>query len=227
MVPTTAVSAPQVLLLSRNSRLCFYDPILLDGSLRVSKLKCGLIQMGLKGDVSMGPEKIRDKMLEAHLPLIDKAGAAGVQVLCFQEIFTQPYFCPSQDRKWYAAAEAVPDGYTTKLMQEYAKKYRMVMVVPVYEEAMTGVYYNTAAVIDADGTYLGKYRKNHIPQTSGFWEKYFFRPGNLGYPTFQTRYARIGVYICYDRHFPEGARELGLNGAEIVMNPSATVADGL
>jgi N-carbamoylputrescine amidase len=129
----------------------------------VAKLKCGLIQMGLKGDVSMGPEKIRDKMIEAHLPLIDKAGAAGVQVLCFQEIFTQPYFCPSQDRKWYAAAEAVPDGYTTKLMQEYAKKYRMVMVVPVYEEAMTGVYYNTAAVIDADGKYLGKYRKTHIP----------------------------------------------------------------
>ena len=130
----------------------------------MSKLKCGLIQMGLKGDVSMGPEKIRDKMIEAHLPLIDKAGAAGVQVLCFQEIFTQPYFCPSQDRKWYAAAEAVPDGYTTRLMQEYAKKYSMVMVVPVYEEAMTGVYYNTAAVIDADGKYLGKYRKTHIPQ---------------------------------------------------------------
>ena len=130
----------------------------------MGKLKCGLIQMGLKGDVAMGPEKIRDRMIEAHLPLIDKAGAAGVQVLCFQEIFTQPYFCPSQDSKWYAAAEAVPDGYTTRLMQEYAKKYRMVMVVPVYEEAMTGVYYNTAAVIDADGKYLGKYRKTHIPQ---------------------------------------------------------------
>ena len=89
---------------------------------------------------------------------------------------------------------------------------------------MAGVYYNTAAVIDADGTYLGKYRKNHIPQTSGFWEKYFFKPGNLGYPVFQTRYAKVGVYICYDRHFPEGARALGLNGAEIVFNPSATVA---
>ena len=136
------------------------------GSLRVSKLKCGLIQMGLKGDVAMGPEKIRDKMIEAHLPLIDKAGASGVQVLCFQEIFTQPYFCPSQDRKWYAAAEAVPDGYTTKLMQEYAKKYRMVMVVPVYEEAMTGVYYNTAAVIDADGKYLGKIARRTFPRST-------------------------------------------------------------
>ena len=159
----------------------------------MSKLKCGLIQMGLKGEVSMGPEKIRDKMIEAHLPLIDKAGAAGVQVLCFQEIFTQPYFCPSQDRKWYAAAEAVPDGYTTKLMQEYAKKYRMVMVVPVYEEAMAGVYYNTAAVIDADGSYLGKYRKNHIPHTAGFWEKFFFKPGASEFPVFKTRYCRLGV----------------------------------
>ena len=109
-------------------------------------------------------------------------------------------------------------------MQTYAKKYQMAMVVPVYEREQAGVYYNTAAVIDADGTYLGKYRKNHIPHTNGFWEKFFFKPGNLGYPTFQTRYAKIGVYICYDRHFPEGARLLGLNGAEIVFNPSATVA---
>src|ERR1700688_2693878 len=100
----------------------------------------------------------------------------------------------------------------------------MAMVVPVYEREQAGVYYNTAAVYDADGTYLGKYRKNHIPHTSGFWEKYFFKPGNLGYPVFKTRFANVGVYICYDRHFPEGARLLGLNGAEIVFNPSATVA---
>jgi N-carbamoylputrescine amidase len=100
----------------------------------------------------------------------------------------------------------------------------MATVIPVYEKDMPGVLYNTAAVYDADGTYLGKYRKNHIPHTSGFWEKYFFKPGNLGYPVFETRYAKVGVYICYDRHFPEGARALGLNGAEIVFNPSATVA---
>jgi N-carbamoylputrescine amidase len=100
----------------------------------------------------------------------------------------------------------------------------MVLVVPLYEEAMPGVYYNTAVVIDADGTLVGRYRKNHIPQVQGFWEKFYFKPGNLGYPAFQTRYAKIGVYICYDRHFPEGARILGLNGAEIVFNPSATVA---
>jgi N-carbamoylputrescine amidase len=109
-------------------------------------------------------------------------------------------------------------------MQELAKKHAMVIVLPIYEEDLRGVYYNTAVVIDADGSILGKYRKQHIPQTSGFWEKYFFKPGNMGYPVFQTRYAKVGVYICYDRHFPEGARLLGLNGAEIVFNPSATVA---
>ena len=99
------------------------------------------------------------------------------------------------------------------------------MIVPVYEEEITGVYYNTAAIFDADGTYLGKYRKNHIPHTHpGFWEKFYFKPGNLGYPVFNTAYGLVGIYICYDRHFPEGARILGLNGAEIIFNPSATVA---
>lgn len=190
----------------------------------MTKLRGGLIQMALKGDTSESPAAIRDKMIAAHLPLIDAAGKAGVQVLCMQEVFTQPYFCPSQDRKWYAAAEAIPDGPTTKLMQEYAKKYAMVIVVPIYEEAMTGVYYNTAAVINADGTYLGKYRKTHIPHVAGFWEKFFFKPGASNYPVFQTAYCKLGVYICYDRHFPEGWRALALNGAEYIVNPSATVA---
>ncbi len=110
-------------------------------------------------------------------------------------------------------------------MQELAAKHHMVIVVPVYEETMPGLYFNTAAVIDADGRYLGKYRKHHIPHCHpGFWEKFYFTPGDLGYPVFETKYAKVGVYICYDRHFPEGARALGLNGAEIVFNPSATVA---
>lgn len=187
-------------------------------------VKTGLIQMGLKGDTSMTPDEIREKMIEAHIPLIEEAGEKGVQVLCFQEVFTQPYFCPSQDTKWYAACERIPDGPTTRLMQEYAKKYSMVIVVPIYEEEMPGVYYNTAAVIDADGTYLGKYRKTHIPQVSGFWEKFFFKPGNTGFPVFETAYCKLGVYICYDRHFPEGWRALALNGAEYIVNPSATVA---
>ena len=128
-----------------------------------------------------------------------------------------------RDRNWYASAEPVP-GPTTERLSVYAKKYNMVIIVPIYEKEQSGFLYNTAAVLDADGTYLGKYRKTHIPQTSGFWEKFFFKPGNLGYPVFETRYGKIGVYICYDRHFPEGARILGLNGAEIVYNPSATVA---
>jgi beta-ureidopropionase len=183
----------------------------------------GLIQASTPFDPSWSVEKIKNAGLEKHLPLIEEAGKRGVQILGLQEIFNGPYFCPSQDPKWYDAAEAVP-GPTTEMMQKIAKKHQMAMVVPVYEREQAGVYYNTAAVIDSDGSYLGKYRKNHIPHTSGFWEKYFFKPGNLGYPTFQTRFAKIGVYICYDRHFPEGARLLGLNGAEIVFNPSATVA---
>ncbi|RMD90182.1 MAG: acyltransferase [Alphaproteobacteria bacterium] len=191
----------------------------------MAKLRGGLIQMGLKAPTSANPETIRQAMIDAHLPLIEKAGKEGVQVLCFQEVFTQPYFCPSQDTKWYGAAEAIPDGPTTRLMQELAKKHQMVIVVPIYEaDEVAGVYYNTAAVIDADGSYLGKYRKTHIPQVAGFWEKFFFKPGGSDWPVFHTRYCKLGVYICYDRHFPEGWRALALNGAEYIVNPSATVA---
>jgi beta-ureidopropionase len=188
------------------------------------KVVSGLIQASNPlNDETKSVAEIQAAMFEKHLPMIHDAGKQGVQILCLQEIFNGPYFCPGQDKRWYDAAEPVP-GPTVEKLRPIAAQYKMAMVVPLYEREMAGVYYNTAAVIDADGTYLGKYRKNHIPQTSGFWEKYFFRPGNLGYPTFQTRYAKIGVYICYDRHFPEGARALGLGGAEIVYNPSATVA---
>lgn len=191
----------------------------------MSKLRAGLIQMALKASTDADPETIRQAMIAAHIPLIEQAGEQGVQVLCFQEVFTQPYFCPSQDAKWYESAESIPDGPTTQLMQTYAAKYRMVIVVPIYErDDVTGVYYNTAAVIDADGKYLGKYRKTHIPQVAGFWEKFFFKPGASHWPVFQTQYCKLGVYICYDRHFPEGWRALALNGAEYIVNPSATVA---
>jgi len=187
-------------------------------------VKSGLIQMSLaltEGEGSIA--EIKEAMFQKHVPFIEEAGKKGVQILCLQEIFSTPYFCPGQDSKWYQSAEPVP-GPTTERLAEYAKKYDMVIIAPVYEKEQPGVLYNTAAVIDADGTYLGKYRKHHIPHTTGFWEKFFFKPGNLGYPVFQTKYAKVGVYICYDRHFPEGARCLGLNGAEIVYNPSATVA---
>src|SRR3979409_381812 len=183
----------------------------------------GLIQAAAPLTDPAAPiEKVRQAAIDVHLPYIEEAGKRGVQILCLQEVFNGPYFCPSQDAKWYDIAEPIP-GPTIERMQKLAKKHEMVLIVPIYEREMAGVYYNTAAVIDADGSYLGKYRKNPIPHTAGFWEKFFFKPGNLGYPVFKTRYATIGVYICYDRHFPEGARLLGLHGAEIVFNPSATV----
>ena len=186
-------------------------------------VKSGLIQISIpksEGDGTIA--EIKEAIIQKHIPFIEDAGKQGVQILCLQEIFNTPYFCPGQDAKWYASAESIP-GPTIEQLQEYAKKYQMVMVVPIFEKEQAGVLYNSAAVIDADGKYIGKYRKTHIPHTAGFWEKFFFRPGNLGYPVFETAYAKVGVYICYDRHFPEGARALGLNGAEIVYNPSATV----
>ncbi len=188
-------------------------------------VKCGLIQATNAAPTDAPIEEIKRANIDKHLKMIEDAARQGVQILCMQEVFTTPYFCAEQETRWYEAVEKVPDGPTVQLMQEVAKQHGMVIIVPIYEEDIAGIYYNTAAVIDADGKYLGKYRKNHIPHVApGFWEKFYFKPGNLGYPAFDTAYARIGVYICYDRHFPEGARILGLHGAEIVFNPSATVA---
>jgi N-carbamoylputrescine amidase len=184
-----------------------------------------LIQATLSERADAPVEKIKRSMLEKHERLLAQAAAKGAQVACFQELFYGPYFCAEQDAKWYQLTEPIPSGPTTRQMCELADKHEMVLVVPIYEEDLTGVYYNSAAVIDADGSYLGKFRKMHIPHCApGFWEKFYFRPGNLGYPVFDTRVGKVGVYICYDRHFPEGARCLGLGGAEIVFNPSATVA---
>jgi beta-ureidopropionase len=185
----------------------------------------GLIQATLSEPGTAPPAKIKQSMIDKHVAMIAAAADKGAQVVCMQELFYGPYFCAEQETKWYDLVERIPDGPTTKLMCELAKKHKIVLIVPIYEEDMSGVYYNTASAIDADGTYLGKFRKIHIPQVNpGFWEKFYFRPGNLGYPVFDTRIGKVGVYICYDRHFPEGARCLGLNGAEIVFNPSATVA---
>ncbi|NMP23588.1 nitrilase-related carbon-nitrogen hydrolase [Sulfobacillus harzensis] len=168
---------------------------------------------------------------DKHVEMIFQAKKRGAEVVCLQELFYGPYFCAEQNPRWYDLAEPIPHGPTTQLMQSLAKETGMALIVPMYEEVITGLYYNTAAVIDADGRFLGKYRKVHLPQVqagksphTGFWEKFYFRPGDLEYPVFRTQFANIGVYICYDRHFPEGARALGLNGAEIVFNPSATVA---
>ena len=184
-------------------------------------IRCGLVQASNpKHEGSL--QEIKEAMIRKHLPLIEEAGEKGVQILCLQEIFHGPYFPAEQDIKWYKTAEPVP-GPITERLAPVAKKHRMVMIVPVYEMEQEGVYYNTAAVLDADGKYLGKMRKVHIPHTyPAFWEKFYFKPGTLGFPVFQTAYAKIGVYICYDRHFPECARILALKGAEILFNPSAT-----
>jgi N-carbamoylputrescine amidase len=184
-------------------------------------IRCGLIQASNpKHEGSL--QEIKEAMVQKHIPLIEEAGKKGVQILCLQEIFHGPYFPAEQDIKWYKTAEPVP-GPLTERMSPIAKKHHMVMIVPVYEMEQEGVYFNTAAVLDADGKYLGKMRKVHIPHTyPAFWEKFYFKPGTLGFPVFQTAYAKIGIYICYDRHFPECARILALKGAEILFNPSAT-----
>ncbi len=185
----------------------------------------GLIQATLSEPGNAPIEKIKKSMIDKHVGLIEQAAKQGAQVVCLQELFYGPYFCCEQDTKWYSLVEKIPDGPTVKLMCDLAKRLKLVLVVPMYEEDLPGVYYNSAAVINADGSYLGKYRKMHIPHVApGFWEKFFFKPGNLGYPVFDTAVGKVGVYICYDRHFPDGARCLGLNGAEMVFNPSATVA---
>ncbi|PYC70157.1 acyltransferase [Streptomyces tateyamensis] len=164
----------------------------------------------------------QSSMIELHERYAREAAARGAQIIGFQEVFNAPYFCQVQEPEHYRWAEPVPDGPTVTRMRALAAELGMVIVVPVYEVEQSGVYYNTAAVIDADGSYLGKYRKHHIPQVKGFWEKYYFKPGNLGWPVFDTAVGKVGVYICYDRHFPEGWRALGLAGAQIVYNPSAT-----
>ena len=191
----------------------------------LKSVRAGLIQAAIGDDLPTSLGRMKQFLIDKHVALIESAAQEGVQVLCLQELFYGPYFCAEQDPKWFALAEEVPGGSTVRIMQELAKRHRMVMVIPVYEEEMPGVYYNTAVVLDDAGGYLGKYRKTHIPHLPpGFWEKYYFKPGNSGYPVFSTSVGKIGVYICYDRHFPEGARALALNGAEIVFNPSATVA---
>lgn len=188
-------------------------------------VRCSLIQTKSVDHDGKSLLDIKRAMIDKHLPMIKQAASAGSQIVCLQEIFYGPYFCAEQSSRWYDSTEAIPNGPTTRLMRDLARELHIAIVLPIYEVDEEGVYYNTAAVIDDEGGYLGKYRKTHIPQAApGFWEKFYFRPGNLGYPVFDLGFCKIGVYICYDRHFPEGARALGLNGAEIVFNPSATVA---
>ncbi|MCY4353206.1 MAG: hypothetical protein OXC09_00220 [Truepera sp.] len=185
-------------------------------------VKGGLVRASTPSDTDLGT--IKQARVDKHISLIEEAGRQGVQVLCLQETFCGPYLCTSQDSRWNDTAESIPDGPIAQMMMELAKRHGMVLVVPVYEQELTGAYYHTAAVIDADGSYLGKYRKTQIPLRSGLYERFSFRSGSLGYPVFETAVGNIGIYICHDRHLPEGARALELSSAEIVFNPSAVAA---
>jgi len=188
-------------------------------------VRCSLIQATNAISPDNPLEAVKKGMLDKHVDYVEQAAKEGAQIVCLQEIFYGPYFCAEQTTRWYDFTEPIPDGPTIRLMQDLAMRLGTAIIVPIYEIERDGIYYNPAAVINGSGDYLGKYRKTHIPQVApGFWEKFYFRPGNSGYPVFDLGFAKIGLYICYDRHFPEGARALGLNGAEIVFNPSATVA---
>ena len=170
-------------------------------------VRCSIIQASNAVPATEPLAVQKQAMIDKHLGLIRQAAQAGAQIVCLQEIFNGPYFCAEQSVRWYETTEPVPSGPTVSLMRSLAKELGIAMIVPVYEVEQEGVFYNTAAVLDRNGEYLGKYRKTHIPHVApGFWEKFYFRPGNLGYPVFDLGFAKIGVYICYDRHFPEGAR---------------------
>ncbi|MCE2693117.1 MAG: carbon-nitrogen hydrolase [Verrucomicrobiota bacterium] len=178
----------------------------------MSKVTLGLVQSRA---FSSKVESLRE-----HVRLIREAASRGAQIVCLQELFNTPYFCITQDTALFDLAEAVP-GPTTEALAPLAKELGVVIIVPLFEKRGPGLYHNTAAVIDADGTVLGKYRKMHIPQDPGFEEKFYFTPGDLGYRVWDTKFGRIGVLICWDQWYPEAARLTALAGAEILFYPTA------
>ncbi len=174
-----------------------------------TKVRIALAQMTGVGD-----------NLKKAVQAIRRAAAKRAQIVCLQELFHTPYFCRKESVKNFSLAETVP-GPTTEKLAAVAKACRVVVIAPLFEKSAGGIYYNTAAVIDADGKYLGKYRKMHIPEDPGFYEKFYFAPGDLGFRVFRTRYAKIGVLICWDQWFPEAARVMALKGADILFYPTA------
>lgn len=176
-------------------------------------VRLALLQMNCSGD--------RKQNLDRAESMIRDAAGRGAQIVLLPEVFHEAFFVVALDMKYFDLAEPVP-GPITDRMQALAKEFGVVLVVPLYERVDRSVYYNSAVVIDADGRLLGTYRKNHIPLSTLFYEKLYFKPGNLGYPVFQTRFGKVGLLICHDRHYPEGARAVALNGAEILLVPSAT-----
>jgi N-carbamoylputrescine amidase len=174
--------------------------------------KIALVQMRC----SMNPVENVDKAIS----FIRKAASQGAKIVSLQELFTTQYFCQKEDHKYFAFAEAIP-GPTTKRLSEIAKELDVVIVASLFEKRAAGLYHNTAAIIDADGTFLGKYRKMHIPDDPLFYEKFYFTPGDLGFKSWKTRYGTIGVCVCWDQWFPETARLTALGGAEILFYPTA------
>ena len=176
------------------------------------KVNIGLVQMSCSADL--------DANLEKAIAGIREAAAKGAQIVCLQELFRSLYFCDVEDRHNFSLAEAIP-GPTTERLGEIARETNTVVIASLFEKRAAGLYHNTTAVLDADGAYLGKYRKMHIPDDPGYYEKYYFTPGDLGYKVFDTKYAKIGILICWDQWYPEPARITSLMGAEILFYPTA------
>jgi N-carbamoylputrescine amidase len=179
---------------------------------RSSELKLGLIQT----DASPNP----DANLKKTLALTERAAKSGAQIICTQELFRSQYFCQSEDHEYFKLAERIP-GPSTDAFQKIAKKHKVVIIASLFEKRAAGVYHNTAAVIDADGSLMGIYRKMHIPDDPLYYEKFYFTPGDLGFKAWQTKYAKIGVLVCWDQWYPEGARLTAMQGAEILFYPTA------
>ena len=175
-------------------------------------LKIGLVQMRCGADPAANVEKA--------IGLIRQAGDAGAKIVCLQELFATEYFCQVEDHKYFHFAEEIP-GSTTEKLGAVAAEKEIVIIASLFEKRAAGLYHNTAAIIDADGKYLGKYRKMHIPDDPLFYEKFYFTPGDLGFRTWATRYARVGVLVCWDQWYPEAARLTALSGAEILFYPTA------
>ncbi|HCX23556.1 MAG: acyltransferase [Flammeovirgaceae bacterium] len=172
----------------------------------------GLVQNSCSSD-------LQDNLRKA-VEGVEEAAKQGAQIVCLQELFGSTYFCDVEDYENFKLAEAIP-GPSTEVFSELAKKHNVVIIASLFEKRAQGLYHNTAAVIDADGSYLGKYRKMHIPDDPGYFEKFYFTPGDLGFKTFDTKYAKIGVLVCWDQWYPEAARITALKGAEMLFYPTA------
>jgi N-carbamoylputrescine amidase len=178
----------------------------------MSIVNVGLVQMSCSSEKQLN--------LQKAIQQIKAAAAKGAQIVCLQELFTSLYFCDVEDYDNFLLAEAIP-GPSTEALSLVAKEHNVVIIASLFEKRTQGLYHNTTAVIDADGTYLGKYRKMHIPDDPAYFEKFYFTPGDLGYKTFKTKFATIGVLICWDQWYPEAARITSLMGAEILFYPTA------